>query len=201
MREALASKPVAAFAALVYTLAAHTFFGEGRETCLDIRLTTADLRSSAEGIGASLAVAAMAERHRRWRERLPEEPQLWEWVRVQERDTLLELLAYCAATTLNALVRHADRDGDRLQEADLFAAASELDMRSWWTATRESYFSRVSKSQIIAAVAEAVSAQAAENIAGMKKEAMAGRAAELLQGTGWLPEPLRSPESASAPTG
>ena len=37
-----------------------------------------------------------------------------------------------------------------------------------------------------------MSLQAAENITAMKKEPMALRAQELLAGTGWLPEILRS---------
>ena len=40
--------------------------------------------------------------------------------------------------------------------------------------------------------ADAVTTQAAENIARMKKAAMAARAEELLAGTRWLPEPLRT---------
>ena len=57
---------------------------------------------------------------------------------------------------------------------------------------RETYLDRVTKQQILDAVSEAVSGQAAENIATLKKAAMAARAEELFAGSGWLPEPLRT---------
>jgi ParB family chromosome partitioning protein len=49
----------------------------------------------------------------------------------------------------------------------------------------------VPKAQIAEAVTEGVSAQAANNIAGLKKADMAERAEALLAGTGWLPALLR----------
>jgi ParB family chromosome partitioning protein len=110
----------------------------------------------------------------------------------QGKDALLELLAYCVSTTVDAVRRrHEHGQDERLAHADLLAAALDLDMAAWWQPTRATYLARVPKTQIITAVAEAVSPQAAENIAGMKKEAMAARAEELLKDTKWLPEPLR----------
>ena len=75
--------------------------------------------------------------------------------------------------------------------ADRLAGALGLDMGRWWQATRESFFDHVSKDRILAAVAEANSQQAAENIAKLKKPAMSVQAEELVKGTGWLPPPLR----------
>lgn len=56
----------------------------------------------------------------------------------------------------------------------------------------ERYLGRVAKALILDAVRDGAGASAAARIEGMKKEAMAANAAELLDGTGWLPRPLRT---------
>jgi ParB family chromosome partitioning protein len=50
---------------------------------------------------------------------------------------------------------------------------------------------RVPKARILEAVREAKSEHSAQIIAHLKKAAMAKEADPLLDGTGWLPEPLR----------
>jgi ParB family transcriptional regulator, chromosome partitioning protein len=104
-------------------------------------------------------------------------------------------LAYLTARSVYA-VRHRQfgNQRERAAQADLMAFAIGLDMSQWWRPTRKAYLDRVTKQQILAAVSEAKSPQAAEGIATMKKEAMASRAEELLADTNWLPEPLRLPE-------
>lgn len=74
-------------------------------------------------------------------------------------------------------------------------------MRTWWQPTVQSYLGRVPKALILDAVRDGAGEAAASRIAGMKKEAMAANAAELLDGTGWLPQVLRmaaetAPETA-----
>ena len=193
LRETLAAKPKIALVALVHTLVLRTFFGASRESCIDVRPITADLRPSAEGIGESKAVAAMANRHRRWIERLPDPDKLWPWLVDQSDKTKLELLAYCTAMTVNALRRRHDGNApERLDQAEMLATTIMLDMADWWEPTREHYLDYVSKTQIGEAVSEAVSRQAADNLARMKKPAMATRAEELIAGRRWLPEVLRT---------
>jgi ParB family chromosome partitioning protein len=51
----------------------------------------------------------------------------------------------------------------------------------------------VTKARIVAAVREAKGETAAQLIEHLKKSAMAVRAEELLAGSGWIPEPLRTP--------
>jgi ParB family transcriptional regulator, chromosome partitioning protein len=71
-------------------------------------------------------------------------------------------------------------------------------MTAYWQPTASSYFARVSKERIVQAVREAVSEQAAGNIARMKKQAMAEAAEAALAGKGWLPALLRqSPDKAA----
>ena len=56
----------------------------------------------------------------------------------------------------------------------------------------ENYLGRVTKPRIIEAVREAKGDSSVELIAHLKKADMAREAERLLQGTGWLPEPLRA---------
>ncbi|HEY1243787.1 MAG TPA: DNA-binding protein, partial [Hyphomicrobiaceae bacterium] len=53
------------------------------------------------------------------------------------------------------------------------------------------YLGRVTKARILEAVREAKGEQAAQLIEDLKKADMAREAERLLDGTGWLPEPLR----------
>lgn len=196
LREVLAGNPDVALTALLHILVLQVFFDFYGAACVDVRLSVVELGPAAEGIGESRAVQAMAARHQSWSERLPEEGGLWAWLAAQDSETRFSLLAYCTALSVNALRRRNDGHVlDRHDQANVLAASVELDMADWWEPTRSRYLARVSKAQIAAAVAEAVSPQAAENIVSMKKDAMAARAEELLAGKRWLPEPLRVPTS------
>ncbi len=117
---------------------------------------------------------------------------LWSWLIERSQEQLLELLAYAAAQLVNGLKFPHDRAGNpRLRAADQLAQALDLNMADWWEATADSFFSRVSKPAILAAVAEVSTAQAAENIAGFKKAALAAEAEKRVAGQGWLPDMLR----------
>jgi hypothetical protein len=66
------------------------------------------------------------------------------------------------------------------------ATAAGLDMRMCWTATKDSYLSRVPKALIVDAVRQGAGMRAAGKIAGSKKEVMVADADQLLAGTGWF---------------
>ena len=72
-----------------------------------------------------------------------------------------------------------------------------LDMvAAGWRPTVETYLGRVPKARILAAVREAVSEKAGDRIVSLRKGEMATEAEALLAETGWLPEPLRTPEGS-----
>lgn len=193
LQETIAGKPDVALTALLHVLILRIFFGERQETCVDVKPTAIHLKTYAESIAESPAAVAIAERHEQWAGELPSPDGLWEWLSGLGRKRQLELLAYCTARTINAVrCRRFGTDGGRLDQAETLAQAMSLDMSNWWQPTRASYLDRVTKQQIVEAVSEAVSDQASENIASMKKAAMSAKAEELLDGTGWLPEPLRT---------
>jgi ParB family chromosome partitioning protein len=74
--------------------------------------------------------------------------------------------------------------------------AARLDMRTGWTATKDSYLDRVPKALIVEAVREGAGTRAAGQIAASKKEVMVADAEQLLAGTGWLPSILRVSEAS-----
>ncbi len=120
------------------------------------------------------------------------------------------LLAHCVSFGVNALYEKGDRYGgpgvsahgvqQRIAQADRLARAVGLDMvEAGWRPTVDNYLGRVTKPRILEAVREAKGDQAAQLIDHLKKTEMAKEAERLLDGTGWLPEPLRLADSADMP--
>ncbi len=111
----------------------------------------------------------------------------------------LALLAHCLSFGINAL--HESSHGpslarsvrERLARADRLATALALDLvEAGWQPTVENYLGRVTKARILEAVREARGTEAAGRIAHLKKNDMAQAAERLIEGTGWLPEALRT---------
>ena len=63
-----------------------------------------------------------------------------------------------------------------------------------WKPTVDNYLGRVTKPRILEAVREVKGEQSVQLIDHLKKGDMAREAERLLEGTGWLPEPLRLDE-------
>ena len=151
----------------------------------------------------SLAAKAVAERHEAWKADLPNDGAgLWDWLSALDEDRRAMLLAHCVSFGVNALYEKGDRHGGpgssiqglqrRITEADRLARAVGLDMvEAGWRPTVENYLGRVTKPRILDAVREARGERAAQLIDHLKKADMAKEAERLLEGTGWLPEPLR----------
>lgn len=98
---------------------------------------------------------------------------------------------------MNACVEPYNRRPRALAHADRLAQAIDLDMvAAGWAPTVDSYLGRVTKARILLAVEEARGSRAATGLDHLKKGEMAERAEALLAGSGWLPEPLRTPGRA-----
>jgi len=205
MRAMLMDNQPVALASLCHALALPLFYPivTTDRACLQIRLKARDLANSADTIENSRAGVAIAERHGAWEARLPDTAdELFGWLLAQEVATLLELLTFCAANSIDA-VRGKSEWGNnpRFTHADALAEALQLDMRDWWSPTIDRYLGRVSKALVLDAVREGASAQAAENLATLKKDKLAQSAEQRLAGTGWLPALLRSPTMAAQEVG
>ena len=193
LRNALAQNPDTALIAVAHVMAAAVFFPHDREaSCLEVRPKHSFVSSHAPGIAESAAEQESAERHAAWEARMPEEPSgLWKFVAALDRVSLLDLLAHCAAQSLNAIRAPGMRSAETGAHADALAQAVGLDMSAHWQPSAANYLGRVSKEQIQQAVREGVSDEAAQRIGHLRKQDMAAAAERLLAGTGWLPLPLR----------
>lgn len=127
-----------------------------------------------------------------WAERLPgNESDLLDWCLAQEQGTLLDLLAFCAGCTVDAVRKKEDRDGSsRLAHANALATALSLDMAQWFTPTAENFFSRVGRSSVVKAICEAKGVPAKRSWDKLRKSELAALAERETAGTGWLPSPL-----------
>jgi ParB family chromosome partitioning protein len=171
----------------------------GNRSCAKISLV--GMRHRAETVAAGVAdvraVKALDAAAQRWAALIPEDEEQWfTWLLVQSNDVLLQLLTYLTAQSIDAVRGHECQD---VQPDDELAEALALDMADWWEATPETYLHAVPKAKLIEAVTQAVDAKAGEPIAAMKKEAAVTAAAAHLQGTRWLPMPLRR-KNREAPT-
>ena len=188
-----------ALAAVVHSLALQAFYnGHSRNTCLQITASETALRD----VQGSTACAARERAHQEWGDCLPGNPEdLWPWCLEQPQDMLLDLLACCAACTVNAVQRKGDRpDDERFLHADRLAAALRLDMAAWFKPTAANYFSRIGKTGILAALQE-VKGATAPAWSKAKKSELAAIAERELADTGWLPQPLRGPAAADTAQG
>jgi ParB family chromosome partitioning protein len=194
LRDAVSENPDVALLCVVHALTLRTFYtGHAPATCVDVRCATVDLGQYAPGIEDAPASRAIDQRHEAWARQLPQQaPEVWAFIVGLDADSRASLQAHCVALSVNA-VRAWERRPAALAHADQLAAAVGLDMGAYWAPTAPTYFSRVTKARIGEAVREAVSAEAADRLAGLKKPEMAEAAEQLVVGTGWLPPLLRTP--------
>jgi ParB family chromosome partitioning protein len=197
LRLALSEQPDVAVVAVTHALSAQIFYRFADAHVLDIRPTSALLASHADGIEDTKAGKAWADRHANWAAQMPRDvTDLWTFVVELDHDSRIALFAHCVALTVNAVKLPMDRRPRAIATADRLAEAVSLDMTAHWRPTTRSYFDRVTKSHILAAVREAVSIEAAERMMGMKKQDMAEAAERLVVGTSWLPALMRTLEPA-----
>lgn len=185
----LLDAPKTALAAVVYALALDTF-DHHSDTALKLSASAQSLHR----VEGSPALAHIQQARETWGQRIPGDcDALWQWCLEQPVDVLLDLLAFCAASAVNAVELKTDRtNGERLQHAAKLAAAVGLDMKAWFTPTAENYFSRVSKAQVLGAIQEAKGNPPAPAWEKLKKAELAALAERETAGTGWLPDVLRS---------
>jgi ParB family chromosome partitioning protein len=195
LQDQLADQPGVAVSVIAHALALREFYGAGYNpyTCLKIESSPVVFGN---GVADGKAAQAVAQRHDGWARRLPRDSgDLWGWIKDQDGDAVLSLLAFCVARTVYAVKAPWSHEPKRLAQADDLAARLALDMTGYWSPTVNKYLGRVTKARIIEAVREGVSEEAAERIAGMKKQPMAEAAEQLLVASAWLPPLLRTPEA------
>jgi ParB family chromosome partitioning protein len=209
LRDAVANNPQIAMTALLHKLCLDTFQHAAPGACLEASVRHVFFSVQPADLKDSPSAKAVAERHEAWKTDLPkDEAQLWDWLAALDETSRGALLAHCVSFGVNALYEKGDRYGGpgvsvhgvqhRLVQADRLARAVGLDMvEAGWRPTVDSYLGRVTKPRILEAVREAKGEQSAQLIDHLKKAHMAKEAERLLDGTGWLPEPLRTQDAAA----
>ena len=195
LRHALGARPEIAFLAALHALCLRVFYRYAQDSCLELDMKSVGFAAQAPGLADSALAATYDASHAEWAQVLPKETaDLWDALAGFDGDTRLALFGHCASLSVNAIYEPYNRRPKALAHADRLATAVDLDMVSaGWVPTVDTYFGRVTKARIMGAVREAKGEQAADRIAQLKKAEMAAEAEVLLTGSGWLPEPLRTP--------
>jgi ParB family chromosome partitioning protein len=213
LRNALAENPAITFQAVLHNFVLTAFYRFASSgSCLEIGLRTPDFPAQAPGLRESVSAKAVEARHEGWKERLPKsEADLWEALTALDGTAQASLFAHCASFAVNAVYEPANRTNQgrvsahgvrtRLDKADVLARVVCLDMvQAGWRPTVDNYLGRVTKPRILEAVREAKGDASAQLIDHLKKADMAKEAERLLDGSGWLPQPIRlvdiAPEAA-----
>ena len=201
LRDALAKDPDIAFVAALHALCLRLFYRYGLNTCLEIEPKSAMFGSQAPGLADTASAQAIDARHDAWTAQLPKEPgALWDALLAFDHDSRQGLFAHCVGLTVNAVSEVYNRRPKAIAHADRLAQAVALDMAAvGWRPPSKIIWRASPRARIVEAVREANGDAAAERIRPLKKAEMAKAAEDLLTGSGWLPEPLRTPGQIFTP--
>ena len=196
LRAEIVSRPQTAFALVIHALLSGSSLDRRVSSCLAITAHSAHIETAIPDHEQDPAIQAMRKEIEKVAGGLPES-DLLAWCFHQPQVTLMQILTVYAAASINAtkgIGGQLSCTSSQITHADAIAKAINLDMTNWFTPTASNYFSRVGKSEILAALDEAGAERppAAEK---MKKAALAAYAEKAMADTGWLPATLRT-ESA-----
>jgi ParB family chromosome partitioning protein len=203
LRDAVAQHPHVAMTMLLHKLVTDTFLHGGTTGCLHANVREIYFPVQAEDLKDSPSAKTVTERQQAWKQDIPtNDDALWNWLAGLDDASRMALLAHCVSYGVNALYERPNPHSGsgvsehglnvRFAQADRLARATGLDMvEVGWRPTFGNYLNRVSKPRILEAVREGAGERAAQLIAHLKKGDMAKEAERLLDGSGWLPEPLR----------
>lgn len=179
-----------ALAALATKMAFSTF-GEYKDSPVKISMTHAihTLEKHAPTLSESRAAAAISDERSAWKERLPEDSKEWfDWFLNQKQAVAIGMIVFTTASCTEALQGRCDGvDGGKQ-----IASALGLNMADWWEPTPETYLDLVPKTKLIEMVLEVAGHVESEVMAKMKKPDAIEHAMTHMQGSRWLPTPLRS---------
>ncbi|GCD75977.1 ParB-like domain-containing protein [Acetobacter pasteurianus NBRC 3299] len=202
LRDAFASNPHIALTEFLHTLVRDVYWQTPGADCLEAYVREISLPVHSPDMPGSVPAHALRQRNEGWKHDLPDdEDALWRWIDGLDDASRMALLAHCLSFGVNALYERMPAYGavsqrsvtERLKRADRLTSALSLDLvEAGWQPTVENYLGRVTKAGILQAVQEARGDEAAERIAHLKKPDMAREAERLLDGSGWLPEALRT---------
>lgn len=205
LRDAVASNPRIAMTALLHKLVTDCFVSRASGAALEANVRDIHLPVQSADLADSFPAQSIDARHAGWKADIPlgqGDDVLWDWLHTLDEASRQALLAHCLSFGVNAFYERPNPYSSmgisqhgldrRLREADRLARTTRLDLvEAGWKPTVANYLGRVTKSRILEAVREGAGMQAVELIDHLKKGDMAREAERLLDGSGWLPEPLR----------
>jgi ParB family chromosome partitioning protein len=206
LQHAVANNPHVAMTVLLHKLCLDTFQHGAHGHCLEAAVREVYFQNQPTGLKDSLSAKSATDRHDAWAKNMPrDKAKLWNWLTAVDDASRAALLAHCVSLGVNALYEKPNpRSGSgisqhgltiRLRQANRVACAVSLDMvAAGWSPTVDNYLGRVPKVRILEAVREAKGDASIQLIEHLKKLDMAKEAERLLAGTGWLLEPLRTPD-------
>jgi ParB family chromosome partitioning protein len=180
---ALSESPAIALAAVTHALAVSIFKYDAGDARLQVSRKVCIYSEESKG------ATELQRTYEQWADRIPGESlQLFTWCLDQDQSTLLELLAFCAACTVNAVTAMQGSESRRIAHADALASALGLDMAHWFTPTAENFFGRVGREQIVSAICEAKQTPRKRSWDKLKKSELAALAEREVASTSWLPK-------------
>lgn len=193
LRNALANDPAMACTAALHVFVLKTFYPYSSDSCLEVSVQATSFGQT-QGLGETPWAKEIEQRHEAWGQDLPKSPdEVWDFLVALDDVSRQALFAHCVSLSLNAIVQSWNRRSAAIAHAGQIARSIGFDMvEAGWTPTVDNYLGRVTKAHILQAVREAKGEQSAQLLDHLKKRDMAREAARLLDGSGWLPEPLRS---------
>ena len=202
LRIELANNADIALVAVVHAMLNKVVYPYGSNSVLQIHTTHDHLDRYLKDGGECKGLSAFNDLADRYGDILPGNPDdLFDWLREQPQDRLLDLLAFAAAHSVNAVEMKFSQRREDIAQADQLARALGVDMAEWFEPTGETYFNHVNRTTIELAVAEAKGKEAELAVRAAKKK---GEAVQIAQrhvaGSGWLPAPVRIAEDTAAET-
>jgi ParB family chromosome partitioning protein len=206
LSNAVAQHPSVAFHAVLHAMALSVFYYASRESCVGLSLVRPQFMHQEQRLSECPSAVAIDARGEHWKSVLPkDEKELWAALIAMPADDQAALFAHCASKAVNAVWEPTGRYDNgrvsastiasRIAHSNVLARAVGLDMvAAGWTPTVDRYLGRVPKPRILEAVTEALGEEKAGLIDHLKKGDMVTQAERLLEGAGWLPEPLRMPD-------
>ncbi|QPB24524.1 ParB/RepB/Spo0J family partition protein [Rhizobium sp. 007] len=199
LRIELANNPEVALVAVVHAMLLRVAYPYNTEqSALQLSLTYERLEPSIKDAESCKGLAAFNDLADNYGHHLPGNPaDLFDWLLEQPQDSVLSLLAFGAAHAVNAVEKKFTDRKKGIEQANQLGHALKVHMSDWFETTGDSYFKHVNRTTIELVVAEAKGGEAELSVrAATKKSEAVTIADRLVNGSGWLPAPVRisSPE-------
>lgn len=189
----LAQTPAVALIAVTHALAVRLLYqGYGLDEHSNLGIsgkTPTYSLNIREQIEKSPAAKKLAVLVKSWKAKLPKKPEdLWTWMSKQKPPVIQQLLAVCAALTVDVVQSNG---ADATPAAQELTKAVKLNMADHWVATADNYFTRVPKKHLLDELGAAITPTMRKQFEAMKREPMAKAITAVLKGKNWIPPILK----------